>query len=1100
MVTRFTDKQRQVISGTGGMLVSASAGSGKTTTMIERAAQRLTAGGELSETVICTFTRAAAADMKDKLYQKLFTIYKERGGEDLERQLNALSTAEISTIDSWCQRLIRSYFYALDVDPGFEVMDEGEADVLLSEAVEGAIAQYLEAADADFLFLYDALLWRRRHTGLARILLRVYQFAATQPDPQAWLRGDALAVYADPARADAVLRGEEERLSALAGGKLTELLARCRAVGYSRNDDAIEEVLTRVGDKNDLLDGLPVGRGPVGDFPALNDAFKALKDKLLPRLSRARGDLLLPDGTESSVYAGTLCAVTRTVFELYREAKRRRNKLDYADLEHYARELLQIPDVAADIAGRYRAVFVDEYQDINPLQDSIISAVSKQSEVLLVGDVKQSIYAFRRCDPQIFIDKYYGYKALGLQPPIELNHNFRSRAEILSFCNEVFSRCMTRDFGGIDYASDARLIGRAGFSGGVVEAVILQKAAERPKPTPAVYSVLSHDETDSGADTGLLNDRIVLDIVELLESGLVEEDGEKRRVRPSDIAVLTRSAGGEAADLYERLRVAGVNVYMKKPLNFSSVYEIAVLLAFLRLIDNHTDDIALVSVLQSFFVGLDKNGLAEIRLSERPQAGDARQGSRPAEEEPGRFFRAAKAYAADKTDDTAVRLNAFFAELDFYTAYAAGHTAGELIGRFIAAHGYFAHVLAQDGGAEKAELLSAFLEHINRAPYGRTTADYVVYLRNAQPAHTPDAPAGAVRLMTVHAAKGLEFEHVFLIHTQKKFNLSDERASAILEPRLGLCLKTWDKTRRAVLPNRIHRAAAVKLTAAQKEEEMRLLYVALTRAKTGLRLYAVLPEKDPLFTGDPCPPARDAECFFDWLMPAAREKGFSLIDRAAQPTIDYAPQDRTLSGREDPALTASLRAQFSFVYPHAPRPVKTSVTALLADEAAADLPRAGYAAGGETDDRAAARGTAYHRVMERLDFAKPFERAFSDAVGGLAEGEAASVDKGEIATAHRVIGRLVKNRTYFREIPFILSEGGRLIQGIIDLLIADEKSCTVIDYKTAKADTITAGHFDAQLGMYGRAARKILKKEPEKLYVYAFGTGKLYEVPGVGKS
>lgn len=1087
MAVSFTKEQLDVINVRGGnVLVSASAGSGKTTVMIERILSLLFdrsvpdgnpllhRRASLDRMVICTFTVSAAADMKDKLQSAL--IAAAESGEDYARaQLELLPGAAIGTLHSWFLRLVRKYFYVTDTDPAFELADETEAGVMLREALDALINERLDGGDETFLAFYDAMMRRRSDGDLKDLLKRIYDYARAQTDPEAWMRGGALAGEKDPAAATAEVERARRRVAARYARLAEDLADRTAAAGFKRNMPATREFAEFLRGEGTAAEGsVPRGRIPEG-MESLADEFKALKKAYQKAMEpfAAFDNLPAPDGAFSSL-------ILDLVLDLdgrYAAIKRARARLDYGDLEHYACVLLADERSRGEILASAEYLFVDEYQDINPLQERIISAFT-ESSLFLVGDVKQSIYEFRMCDPEIFLDKCERARERGFLPPHSLNRNFRSAEKILSAVNGLFDRLMTEEFGKVNYRDRARLI--AGGDRGEGEVICRAVVSAPPAhAAPGVYSVMENadSERESGAEAEA--DLVAADIAEKLKSGRVfagRDDGGAeilRPVRPGDIAVLSAVREPLLSAIYNRLRRMGVNAALSDDVEFMSVHEVALLVEFLRYLVDNTDAIALTALLLCPIGGLDEGSLAAVRA-----AGAA--GER-------RFDRVCRAYAESHDDDIAKKLNEFYALTRRYLDYSYTHSAGEVLGALTGEKDWFAYALSGAAPDLAADAITAFLAYANASPFGGSVREFVASLE-AKPTMQHKASSDAVTLSTVHASKGLEYPFVYLVGTEKAFKFDESKQKAVLDRTLGLCMRNFDLAARTVNPNTLTAAAVIKRRRTNAEERMRLLYVAMTRAKQGLYIYAAVKQSDPLVTGDEKRyEPEEGNSFFDWLRPMFA--GCELVP-AADAHIDFTEDERKIYPAADEEQAARLAEYFTDP-PRTHSAIKSSVTKMM-EEAEEEEPVV-YRAG-ENDDRAAEKGTAYHKAMELIDFDAPFAAEW-DRLAAIMGDKLGLVDKEELCRAHAMMGKALSGREYFREQGFIYNMDGTLVQGVVDLIAERGENLEIIDYKTSKESTILSGEYDLQLSIYARAAEEILGKKVTRRAVYSFRTGKFYDSP-----
>lgn len=1065
MAFNFTEKQKLVIDKkAGSLLVSASAGSGKTTVMIERAVSLILQGVSLDKMVICTFTKAAAADMKEKMYKRLSVEYEKTKDPFIETQILYLPAADISTLDSFCQRLIKEYFYISDIDPSFEIMDEGEQSVTLNEIIDEITDELLEKGDEDFMILYDSMLYGRRDTEFKNTVRRIYNFAVTQADPEEWLKNNALCGYSGDSGTE-ILNNELDIIFSRLKSAADKLLFDTANAGYTRNLPHVQNLIDYL---NGLADVLTIPKGAVGDFAELNDRYKDLKDRIKKAVVKREeySNLLSPDDTVT--FAKIFADLTLEVIQRFSIKKRRKNKADYSDLEHFTKRLLMSDEVLVDISQRYKYIFVDEYQDINPLQDDIITKLSRNAELIIVGDIKQSIYAFRMCDPEIFANKYYAPDKYNLIAPVELNNNFRSRRRILDFVNDVFCRSMTTDFGKVDYKQNAQLYGPDENASGEIKINLLLKQ-KKDRAASGVYSIKNHENGGESVEIAAA-DKIVYDIIQKLEKGVITENGKTRPVRAGDIAVLTRSNNSTAAFVYERLKKAGVNVFIKKQLLFSSVTETAVLIEYLKLIDNRMDDIALSAVLTSPFCGLSLSDLSEISLYKK--------------EERLPFYEKARLFA-DAGEPLSDKVKDFFTQLDSFINLSYTLKAGELLGRIVAGNNYFAHVLSGKNGAFKAETLAIFLDSVNSSPFSASVSTYVRAYNASPQSYVPEASPDALKIMPVHSSKGLEFNYVYLINTSQKFNMTDIKERAVLDSELGICLKSWDFDNAEFPPNRLWTAAKVKQKRKQQEEELRLLYVALTRPKEGLYIYANVNENSVVFTGVNEKFPDEADCFFDWLIPSLGTYGYELISGDERIQIEEREEER-IFGKGEEYLIERIRERILFEMPKAGGVYKTSVTKIATDsESEPDIPVMDF-----VDERNTLRGTSFHKAMELFDFDNEFldEWKKVEHLPEISVGDRSILEK-----AFCFFKNYLSSRTYFKEKQFMYKGEGQFVQGIVDLLIVDGKKAEIIDYKTTKADIILSESNQRQIALYANAVSEILGLDVVKRSFYSFTSGVLVE-------
>ena len=1058
------DQARAIYERGGNLLVAASAGSGKTTVMIERVLSLMAEGVGLDRMVICTFTRAAAADMREKLTNKLIEA-EEEGAAWATEGLKKLSLAEISTIHSWCQRLIRNYFYAIGADPAFEIAEESESRGWLIEAANEAIEEATERADPDFTQFYEINERHRTYGKLAGDVLRLYDFAFAQPDPEKFLEEDAFKGVNDPRLSDEIVENYRHSVRRRFEPLAKALLEEAEAAEFVKGIPALDGFYARVRGSDEKVP--PMSKKSGDEFLPIVEKYDRLRGAY-NKESAALDDYEKLSASPDKKFVGVITTLTLAAAKKYAAKKRKKAKLDYSDLEHLTVKLLSDENVRREISEKYRYVFVDEYQDVNPLQERITGTLSG-SGLFLVGDVKQSIYAFRMCDPTIFRSKYENPAENGFLPVIRLNDNFRSSDDVLDYANEVFAELMTLRYGGLDYAGEAMLKAGGSVTGAGVTLTAIADDEEKT-PITRVYSVRSAaDEDERGSAADAETNVIVRDIVERLSEPFVT-GGRTTLVSPSDIAVLVESRGERVSLLVDKLRRVGVNASVSDKLRFTSVPEVCALCEFIVLLSDPTDDVAFCSVALSALGGLNPDDLMRVRKTDRAEKS---------------FVRLCARYS-EKSDETAEKLAALFALIDRYRDLGAVLTAGELIGRLVAEKKWFAVVFASDGADSKADALNSFLKHVNAyGAGGASVGEYAAYLKKDSDDYVMPPSADAVRVMTIHASKGLEFPFVYLMGTGGKFNFRDLGSTMILDKTLGVAIRDFDLVEHKEIPNRLTFAARLNLKRTLEEEKMRLLYVALTRAKYGMNIYATIKREDPLLNGKVDFPYdyESGKCFFDWLRPSFVRRGFRKLS-TSECAADFTGALEKLTSQPDEKIVRAMREIFDRRIEVPDTVFKKSVTAIVSDP---DEQAPVYAEGADCE-RAIRKGNAYHKAMELIDFSADFDDEWH-RLGSLVP-DFTEIKRAELSSAHKQVGDFVKNGKIYREQPFMYSPDGKtLVQGIIDLMIVRGDEATIVDYKTSRPEAVGSEQYRRQLSLYARAAEKVLGLKITSAYVYSFALG-----------
>ncbi|WP_027365461.1 helicase-exonuclease AddAB subunit AddA [Desulfotruncus alcoholivorax] len=928
---RWTGEQRKAIeTRNGNLLVSAAAGSGKTAVLVERIIQMLLDRKnpvDLDRLLVVTFTDAAAGEMRHRVGAALARALQEQpDSELLQRQLFLVPRANIGTLHSFCSEVIRSHFYLLKLDPGFRVMDENEASMLRSEIIEGMLENcYEEHRDAppQSPFLQLARTMAGRHGDdreLVQLILRLYEFAHSMPRPAAWLNSVAAMLEQSGTRPweeqtwikdwRDMLRLEFEnwrddleqalRLTAGPGGPsgYTDRLAGDAA--------GVRKLLQLVdGPFEDLKEAL----GQLINWPALprvrqgeslgeiKKKVQELRDGVKKRsaaiykdcFSRSTGDIL-GDLLRAAPLVRVLADLTLRFKKVYLNHKLDRAVVDFSDLEHFALAVLaqnaeasnwgveppgdpSAPLLPSSVALEYQEYFsevlVDEYQDINGVQEAVLRLVSRRNNRFLVGDVKQSIYRFRLADPTVFLDYYRSFGDIDDQAAgggeglrLDLRSNFRSRPEILNTVNYLFGRLMNEQVAELAYDDRARLNPGAGRPVGDSENEgcgedVGEEGGKEVEESPVEIHLLEHcgqqarvggedSEEESLAEAEALDE---LDLVRLEARWVAErvyrlvkegETGGLRRVTWRDIVVLMRSPRGRAGIYLEEFRRYGIPAYADGGGGYFDAPEVQTVIALLQVIDNPARDIPLAAVLRSPIIGLDAARLAEIRVA--CPGGD--------------FYSAVRQVASGAGESDRELMNVlsrFLERLDSWRDLASRTSPAELLEELYRQTGYCDLVGAMPGGVTRQANLRALVDRARRFE-GTVYRGLFRFLRFVEQVRETGGDMDAarslgenedvVRLMSVHRSKGLEFPVVVVAGLGRGFNFSDLRQNPLLHRRLGCGPVIVDLERGIKYPTVLHRVIKQRVQLETLAEEMRLLYVALTRAREKLIITAAIKDLD----------------------------------------------------------------------------------------------------------------------------------------------------------------------------------------------------------------------------------------------------------------
>lgn len=1057
----WTDAQKSVIDSRGeNLLVSAAAGSGKTTVMIERIVSLIKEGVSLADMAVCTFTNASAADMRDKLTRRLGEL--AGAFPSMCTQLRILPQADISTLHKWCNKIIKTYFYASDMDAAYEILDDSEAAALLDESIERALEEEITAQDEYFLKLYDIMLSGRKHKKLKKIVKKLYDYSMVQPNPSDWL-SSCYGISDESAREEIQSAIDKKCGEILQKAKI--LLSDICSAGFVTDFEMAENLVATLIGGGALIETVRFNAKRDLQFKNLHESLLSLRKQYNEKvLARSYEVSLLPSAQDTFGYLNVLIRIVRRVREIYAQSKSVHSYADYSDLEHETLKILN-SGMADGIFEKYKYVFVDEYQDINPLQEAILTRFN--GTMFFVGDVKQSIYGFRMCAPEFFVGKRSKFLSGEGGRVIELNANFRSDNQILQFVNKIFSRCMTPEFGKVDYSGDACFEqGRNLFDNAVISKFVKIPKEEKQLPEPKIYSVLAHDYTAENEGLECETDLVLGHILELLSKNITD-NGVNRPVAFSDIAILVRGRDKFSETLMRKLTRAEIPVSINAAEDIFSHRSIVCLISYLKLIDNLYDDVSMAAVMLSCFGNFSDDDLAKLRINF-----------------PAEYFYESVLQAAQSN----AKVKEFIALVQKFAVFAKAVKVDELAGYITAETEYFKLVLSIWGEAEAAAL-SEFLDSLKDNNFALSLYEYISRLNAAKQELSPAAETHAVRIMTIHSSKGLEFPFVLLPNINKKFNVRD-----LSEPMLlgrGVSLKYFDWNSRTAVETLQYTCEKLRLKKTLLEEEMRILYVALTRAKYQIAIFGQIKNEGEI--GETVLP-EDANCYFDWIYPAiAAPEIFSREESRLQ--VDATVKKSIIFAKPNEELATKIKQRIDFVYPQSRKIVKSNVTKLISDANLEE--KIEYVGGGGDDDRALKTGTAYHKIMEKIDFYLPFQDEWARLSRDYSA-EISLVDKDKICAAAAKMADFTKGAVIFKEQQFVLlknvSQTDTLIQGVIDLIVLRGGRAEIVDYKTTRGQNLLSAQYAFQLAYYAEAVESILKIKVDNKYIYSFKTNELIEM------
>ena len=889
MATNWTDEQQQVIDTRHkNLLVAAAAGSGKTAVLVERIIQMITDEAhpmDIDQLLVMTFTNAAASEMREKIsiaIDKKLAEHPE--DEHLQMQATLVHHAQITTIDSFCLNVIRNHYNKLELDPAFRIGDEGELMLMENEVMKDLLEDHYAQGDQSFADFVETYGGGKTDSGIEDYIHQVYRFSQSNPWPSEWIQSQRKELEDMEAGELDSLSWMQFLLSDL-GEQVKELVEQyqdiidvCEAEAeaglrkYLPNLQEEQGLFQKVyksieagyGAVNEALVKVVFGRLPAvkkGEAdPDTKDYVTSSRDRVKKSISKIK-ELYCTDSVENVL--SEICGTSSAVGELlnlaeefavrYQESKKEKNIVDFNDLEHYALEiLLELQEdgsrkpspVADELSRQFEEILIDEYQDSNYVQETLINSISRERygtpNIFMVGDVKQSIYKFRLARPEIFLQKYDNYqKGVANCQMIELHKNFRSRASVLESINDIFYRIMTMSLGHIHYDKTVALNPGAQYA---------EYDGEGQVGTPTELLTLDTKDDSSDYTTRELEAKMIAGKIRELvhpETGLKVWDKEKscyRVARYSDIVILLRSVSGWSEVLLNILIHDGIPAYAESRTGYFDTIEVETILSMLAVIDNPMQDIPLAAVLKSPIVGIDDDELAYLTAAYKtdPEKGQDRGLY-------GALERWLGMEEADLATDTGRKLKRFQELLKSLTSGATYLSIHELLYEVYSSTGYYDYISAMPAGDIRRANLDMLVE--KAAAYEQTSYKglfhFIRYIEQLKKYNTDFGEASTVgegentvRIMSIHKSKGLEFPVVIVAGMAKSFNKQDVYSKLLIDPDLGIGTDHLDLEQRTKTTTLKKQALRRHMEVESLGEELRVLYVAMTRAKEKLIMTA----------------------------------------------------------------------------------------------------------------------------------------------------------------------------------------------------------------------------------------------------------------------
>ena len=1062
MSIQYTADQQKVIDlRDRNILVSAAAGSGKTAVLVERIVRMICDAShpvDVDRLLIVTFTNAAAAEMRERIRLGLERELEEHpDNAHIERQVTLLHNALITTIDSFCLYLIRNHFQEIGLDPAMRVADEGESKLLKQDVLQVLLEEHFASQDPAFARCVEFFCPGGRESVLEQHILKLHEYAESCPWPEQWLeerkRDYDIADVAqwEQSECGRYLRQYLGKMLQGCADTLEQALEVCREPDgpymyiplLEQERDMLQDVLEEIGPQeqdtamgrlSQSMERISFGRLPVKKDPAvspeLRELAKALRSEVKDTLQELREQFFTTPMSLSLAQMNAcrepVCMLVELAMEFgraFRMRKQEKKLMDFSDIEHYALEILlrredgevRPSPVAREYREYFHEILIDEYQDSNQVQEYLLEAVSGEEEGhynrFMVGDVKQSIYKFRLARPEIFLEKYETYTHEdGCMQRIDLSRNFRSREEVLSTVNGIFANLMSRDKGKIEYDSHAALYVGASYPEG---------------PDSRSELLLAEKPEKGSEETGKMREaRMIAARIRRLRQEYQVTDkvsGQLRPVRYGDIVILLRTSSGWDEEFKEVLEAEGIPVYISSKTGYFAATEVQELLQLLRVLDNPTQDIPLFGVMKSIFGGFEDEEIALLRSGDRETSlWEAVQRGAGAEAD----VEAQEEEAGQQTPDRELqeKCRRFLERINTYRQYTVYMPIRQLLETILREHDYLQYVTAMPAGSKRranVEMLLTKASDFEKTSYFGLF-HFVRYIEQLEKydvdfgeAGSLDEHADVVRIMSIHKSKGLEFPVTFVSGLAKRFNMQDVNQAFLMDMDYGLGTDYVD------IENRVRNKTLRKIVVSRKmreenlAEELRVLYVALTRAREKLIMTACVPDAEELWqsyqqrSSGPLSylAFMKAGSYLEDILPALDPEQVKvtiwqeeeLSGEAMHKQIDLAGKEMQL---EQAALWASpeqiqaLEQRFGYVYAYQQLEqlyTKTSVSELKIaameekDEAAyqafEEKEIVPYIPSFRKDVQEAGgtlRGNAFHKVMELVDYQQLYQGVYRE--------------------------------------------------------------------------------------------------------------------------
>ena len=1195
---KWTEEQKQAIYEKGSnILVAAAAGSGKTAVLVERIINKIINENiDIDKLLVVTFTNAAASEMRERVLNAIYKkIDEEPENEKLQKQIILLNRASICTIDSFCLDVVKNNFFEIDIGQNFRIGDTTEIEILKQDVLEDLFEEKYEAEDEDFTKLINTYTSYKDDTPLKELILKIYTYIQSNPFPEKWLKekiemfnlsekleedfsktiwGELLLKQVREIVEDSELKLEAERQNL---AKYPELQKYFLII----NDDIEQLQMLKINLDSwnkayEIASNIKFKTWATDKkitFEAKDDA-KATRDMVKANLKKVTEKILIFNSKEANEDINDMYEVLKKLGniiiefgKMFEKRKKDKNIVDFSDVEHFALQILLKEDgtpseIAKKYQKKYEEIAIDEYQDSNLVQEYILNSISRENNIFMLGDVKQSIYKFRQARPDLFLEKYKTYQTKNNQKDgdnlkIQLFKNFRSRKEVLDFSNKIFTSIMSEELGELNYTEEEYLNLGANYEDtnqdlkAEIDILLTDdtdeedlSAEQKASATTSTWKETNGEENDSEEEIERV-ENIELEakfvanrIKELVENKFQIYDAkkqEKRDIKYKDIVVLLRSTKEPAPIFEKEILNLGMPVFSDSSAEYLESIEIQTIMSLLKIIDNPLQEIPLVAVMRSMIGGFTDNDLVEIRLSDKYD----------------NFYNTILKSKQSVSELLRSKIDQFLNNLEMWRKEQEYLSLGELIWKIYNDTGYYNYVgLMTNGELRQANLKMLF----ERAKQCESISfkglfNFINYIEKIKTSSKDMDSAkiigendDVIRIMSIHKSKGLEFPVVFLSGTGKQFNMQDLNNKILLHPEIGIGVKYIDYDMQIEYDTLSKQAMRNQIMLETLSEEMRVLYVALTRAKEKLIItgYSTTDKQNGLH--DICDKyselnsilLKKCKTYLDWMelvymYNQDEMKELSNINVYTKKEVlkmcktEEVEKENTekqildkiskvkIDDEEKNRISKILEYQYKY-QDSTTIPTKTSVTELKIAPKKSDLKCAKFLKeDAETKITNAQKGTLIHLCMQKLDTQnKNYTYSqIQDLVQDLEnkkiithkEAEAININKVYQFTKSKIWEEMIHAHVVHREKAFYISipakevfdkelEEKILVQGVIDLYYINEQNKLILvdfktDYVEDRNEQILVDKYNIQLELYKRALEDALQRKVDKVYIYS---------------